>query len=444
MSQLILCYKKDKNYQGEIESSLITFNDNLGPSTDVIWSSKQVLVTIKEFLNKTESYQTPAPPHLQYTGVANPTGNNGNIVCFNQSGQMVDSGFSINDESVQSSSILWSSQKLCNIKLPPFQMKQKESIKDNIAIFGSEEDEGQVVDSGFRIDDSEISNNTLWSSFKTNMMLNMNFTDLSHAQKGNILSVGQSFEHQPSGLGVVKSHPVDSGFKIDDTASAAPNVLWSSLAIQTFLQSFKNTETVQQVKIAPQESEPQIIFLQTPFIQNYHDVPKKNLAYIGTEGTLFIWDGVQFRSPSYSKPYSKFVIQSSLTIQGIITLPWNLSQQNISNNVSMVVNQQGIVSINNTSPVPLNFEINFYAQSLSTQGTLTFSVNNENFNSIIGNSTTISGFLVNGVMLSTTGYISEFITVASGQNFHFSIKASSNTPEHHRGLEGSYLTIKQI
>ncbi len=45
-------------------------------------------------------------------------------------------------------------RKIAKIPLPPFQLKQPDAISGNISIFGSDVNLGQVIDSGYSINDS--------------------------------------------------------------------------------------------------------------------------------------------------------------------------------------------------------------------------------------------------------------------------------------------------
>ncbi len=72
----------------------------------------------------------------------------------NNSGQTIDSGILLDDNADPSSSVIWSSEKIAKIPLPPFQLKQPDAISGNISIFGSDVNLGQVIDSGYSINDS--------------------------------------------------------------------------------------------------------------------------------------------------------------------------------------------------------------------------------------------------------------------------------------------------
>jgi hypothetical protein len=161
MATLIPSFKKDNPFKSIKDNELIglTLNDEDGPAPDILWSSAKVKKLI------------PSSPCNETFQEKQTNAVSGNLAKFDE-GTTIDSGFSLNDSSPPASNVLWSSEKIANIPLPPFQLKQSDAINDNIAIFGSDINLGQVVDSGFKINDFDLpSSKILYSSAKIQELL---------------------------------------------------------------------------------------------------------------------------------------------------------------------------------------------------------------------------------------------------------------------------------
>ncbi len=82
-------------------------------------------------------------------------------------GQVIDSGYSINDSLPPSSQVIWSSNQVQSQLLAVSQAKQPNANAGNLAIFGNGVNNGQAIDSGYSINDlSAPSSNVLYSSSK--------------------------------------------------------------------------------------------------------------------------------------------------------------------------------------------------------------------------------------------------------------------------------------
>ncbi len=121
MATLIPSFKKDNPFESINDNELIglTFNDQDGPSNNILWSSSKIVNLIPK-----GQFQAKQPNAVS-----------GNFAKFgdeNNSGQTIDSGILLDDNADPSSSVIWSSEKIAKIPLPPFQLKQPDAISGNI------------------------------------------------------------------------------------------------------------------------------------------------------------------------------------------------------------------------------------------------------------------------------------------------------------------------
>ncbi len=159
-----------------------------------------------------------------------PNAVSGNFAKFgdeNNSGQTIDSGILLDDNADPSSSVIWSSEKLQKIPLPPFQLKQPDAISGNISIFGSDVNLGQVIDSGYSINDSlPPSSQVIWSSNQVqSQLLAVSQAKQPNANAGNLAIFGN---------GVNNGQAIDSGYSINDLSAPSSNVLYSSSKFHKF------------------------------------------------------------------------------------------------------------------------------------------------------------------------------------------------------------------
>ncbi len=119
----------------------------------------------------------------------------------------IDSGILLDDNADPSSSVIWSSEKIAKIPLPPFQLKQPDAISGNISIFGSDVNLGQVIDSGYSINDSlPPSSQVIWSSNQVqSQLLAVSQAKQPNANAGNLAIFGN---------GVNNGQAIDSGYSI--------------------------------------------------------------------------------------------------------------------------------------------------------------------------------------------------------------------------------------
>lgn len=132
MASLIPSFKRSNPYSYDNDFVTINFDDEAEPADNVLWSSVKIGDHFKKLLNLFP---------------------------------LVNQEVVVDDDASPASNVLWSSQKIASIPLPPFQLKQDANV-GTVAIFGNDDKAGQVIDSGFVINDEEESSNVLWSSEK--------------------------------------------------------------------------------------------------------------------------------------------------------------------------------------------------------------------------------------------------------------------------------------
>ncbi len=216
MATLIPSFKKDNPFESINDNELIglTFNDQDGPSNNILWSSSKIVNLIPK-----GQFQAKQPNAVS-----------GNFAKFgdeNNSGQTIDSGILLDDNADPSSSVIWSSEKIAKIPLPPFQLKQPDAISGNISIFGSDVNLGQVIDSGYSINDSlPPSSQVIWSSNQVqSQLLAVSQAKQPNANAGNLAIFGN---------GVNNGQAIDSGYSINDLSAPSSNVLYSSSKFHKF------------------------------------------------------------------------------------------------------------------------------------------------------------------------------------------------------------------
>ncbi len=108
-------------------------------------------------------------------------------------------------------------RKIAKIPLPPFQLKQPDAISGNISIFGSDVNLGQVIDSGYSINDSlPPSSQVIWSSNQVqSQLLAVSQAKQPNANAGNLAIFGN---------GVNNGQAIDSGYSINDLSAPSSNV----------------------------------------------------------------------------------------------------------------------------------------------------------------------------------------------------------------------------
>ena len=231
---------------GGILASGVIIQDNQGPSSSVLWTSDKVHAMS---LGKQNIVSEASPGNVAFydaTGqvtdkgiflddgkttrsnlwtsqkisdefsktqsLASPSSNN-HVAIFDITGQVVDSGISVDDIGAPSSSVLWSSTKTADL------VKGKQSLvpsaqPNNLAAFDGL---GQVRDSFVGVDDKKYpSASVLWTSLKIDQLAGQKQSLVPTANSGNLASFDQTGQVQ------------DSGLLFSDDSGASPNVVWSS------------------------------------------------------------------------------------------------------------------------------------------------------------------------------------------------------------------------
>ncbi len=251
---------------GQVKDSLFLVNDNLsGPS--VIWTSSGLSSKFQKklagqgtlpLLSTTGDLQDSFVPISTVMKKSVPLGVN-DIPFLDTSGQIVDSGYTIGTN--QGPNVLWSSdttlqhfvrqlpgQSTFALLGPDGQLQdsgvqaiQKLSVPKQNNSFAVLDATGQVQDSGYSVDNSQINSNSLWTSD----VINADFVKVkpgiglaqlgndgqlydSMIQPENVMLLNKSFKAGNLSEFDTSGQVVDSSYYVQDTALAAPQVLWSS------------------------------------------------------------------------------------------------------------------------------------------------------------------------------------------------------------------------
>ena len=223
-------------------------NDTEPPSSTNIWSSEKIINSFPlKITNSTNLAQLGLDGQLHDSGLS-PTNvmqkiipkENGSIAVLDASGQISDSGFSIDDTKSSSSNIVWSTTKNnetfmkklsgdstvpllttngelidSNVNLSNVMLKSIPTTDQSVAILNSL---GQTVDSGFSIDDTKSSSsNILWSTKKI---------DDSYISKTAPIIQNSLLVKSPDG------NLQENNIVIDDSKPASETVLWTSNKVQ--------------------------------------------------------------------------------------------------------------------------------------------------------------------------------------------------------------------
>lgn len=414
MATVIPSFKKDNPFESINDNELIgiTFNDQDGPAPDILWSSSKIKqLTLNS--DNSQSKQLNAIP--------------GNLAKFGDGddlGQTIDSDISLNDNALPSANILWSSEKIANIPLPPFQLKQSKAIGGDIAVFGSDINTGQVMDSGLSVNDSSDPYvNVLWSSNKIQ-------TNYQAKQSGAVFKNLASFGN---GDGQV----LDSGLSVNDDSLPAPNILYSSSKIQQLFPS-------------------QILFLPNaiPNSNGGDYTPRVGTLYVGIDGSSYIWNGSSYNG-ILVKAYSKFVARNPLSLSpgsNAVPLPLITSNNGVSSSGTISIDSNGIVSLVSSSQAPTLYKASFLGQGLHSNKSakVSFFFFNHSINSQVGNSLSVHSLAIDGVFaLSSQCLMVEYFTVPPLGQVVFSVRATTNSSDpvilgHNSTEDNPYLTVEQI
>ena len=417
MATLIPSFKKDNPFKSINDNELIglTFNDQDGPAPDILWSSAKIQDLIQLTDENFQEKQLKAVPN--------------NFANFGDGGQTIDSGLSLNDSAAPSANVLWSSEKIASIPLPPFQLKQPDATNGNISIFGSDVNLGQVIDSGFGINDSSSpSSKILWSSNQIqNQILSVSQAKQPNAFFGNIACFGN---------GDNNGQAIDSGFSINDASIPSANILYSSAKIQQLLPL------------------PQVSFLSTstPGAPS----PSLGILYVGVDGSSYVWNGSSYNG-ILVKAYSKFISQNPLSLPpgSNLSIPFSIVENSgLSSSGAISIDPNGVVSIISSSQAPTLYKASFSGQGLNAGSAsiqASFSFFNQASNTPIGNSSSAFSLAIGGAFaISSQCSLQEYFLIPPLGQAVFSIKVSTQASDppavlgNNGALDNSYLIIDQI
>lgn len=417
MATLIPSFKKDNPFESINDNELIglTFNDQDGPSNNILWSSSKIVNLIPQ-----GQFQAKQPNAVS-----------GNFAKFgdeNNSGQTIDSGILLDDNADPSSSVIWSSEKIAKIPLPPFQLKQPDAVSGNISIFGSDVNLGQVIDSGYSINDSlPPSSQVIWSSNQVqSQLLAVSQAKQPNANAGNLAIFGN---------GVNNGQAIDSGYSINDLSAPSSNVLYSSSKIS---------------QILPQ---PQVSFLSGVSPTSTVN-PSSNILYVGVDGSSYVWNGSVYNNV-FVKSYSKFSSQSPLSIPpgSNIPIPFPIVESSgQSSKGSISISPSGVVTISSSSQASSLYKAKFSGQGLNSGGAsiqVSFNFVDQS-NQQLGNSSSAFSFSVGGLAINSQCSLEQYFQVPPlGQlSFSVNIVTKSSDPPVILGnvgqIDNPYLIVEQV
>jgi hypothetical protein len=428
MATIIPSFKKDNPFEPINDNELIglTFNDQGGPAPDILWSSAKIKSLIQPYPpSGIQEKQLSAGPNLAKFGEG------ANL------GQTIDSGLSLDDNAGPSANIIWSSEKIANIPLPPFQLKQQEAVGGDIAVFGFDVNVGQVIDSGFGINDSSMASpNILWSSNQIQNHI-LSVTQAKQAKQpsavsGNFASFGDGSDN---------GQVIDSGFLINDSAVPSSNVLYSSAKIQQLLPPPSQQVSFLSDALPPPVSAPP---------------PSLGVLYVGVDGSSYVWNGSTYNGVLV-KAYSKFITQSPLQLLpgSNLSMPFPIIESSgTSSSGSISIAPNGAVSIISSSKAPTLYKASFSGQGLNggvASLRASFSFFDNASNALIGNSSSAFSFS-NGGMFGWSSQCSlehYFVVPPLGQTA-FSVKVSTKATDppavlgNNGALDNPYLIVEQV
>ena len=182
-----------------------SIDDSRDASANVLWSSAKV----KEVVGQNSDFMLKVPSAQQ-----------NNFCSFDGRGQVIDSGVQL-DDSANGAKNIWSSQKILETVMPQDQMKLVSGAKtDSVAVFDAY---GQVVSSEKIINDAAAADGSIiWTSKKVSDVV-------AYASASKLSKVSNPTENNLvvfDGSGGI----IDSGFSLNDQ-NISPKNVWSSSKI---------------------------------------------------------------------------------------------------------------------------------------------------------------------------------------------------------------------
>lgn len=257
--------------QGKIVDSLYAVDDASQPSSQILYSSSKVTSLVDAKLNAPSAFVTNDIAMFDTSGQVVDSGilvtslstksdlnqyqlkqnaTAGNVAVWNEDRQTVDSYVKIDDSSVASPSVMYTSQRI--LTKPAVQ-----GVNGNLASFDAM---GQITDSSYHVDDSASPKvSILYSSSKIDELNSLKLSAPAPAAtsgnitvfgaNNNVIDSGVSLQSLSGAIGAT-SIPVvpsatsgnisifnstggvtDSMKRIDDTATPSPDVIYSSIRV---------------------------------------------------------------------------------------------------------------------------------------------------------------------------------------------------------------------
>lgn len=245
------------NSDGIIDiSKKYRISDNDNPEINVLWTSSKTVNEIQQHKEKLELLEEKLNSHTNRIKniqeecdkkIEFVDGIPGNLLHYDSEGRVADSGIKIDDYADADELVIWSSSKI-NQLVNEVEQKCQTSLKipnqfisKNIPIFDSN---GNIIDSGFKIDDNDNSLTSLWTSEKQNS----HWKSLESVINSKIQTLQdtkmEKFVKPLVENCLVKSDAdgnlIASSVVIDDKADPDNTVIWTSEKIDSTFAKFED------------------------------------------------------------------------------------------------------------------------------------------------------------------------------------------------------------
>lgn len=215
------------NNKGVLTDGMFKMDDMSPAAPNILWSSQKIASSVPivndslstSNLNVWSSSKTSEVLSTKVDKILNA---DGFLSSFKADGNLQSSGFKVNDTTT-SINTLWSSSKIQQMTDMNFQKITIPVVENTVAVLDSG---GQVADSGMIVNDSIAADiDVLWSSKKISDMF-VPADNILDKQAGVL-------------IGYEKDGIIGGKFRVDDMSSAGPTIIWSSEK----LMNMKNTNT---------------------------------------------------------------------------------------------------------------------------------------------------------------------------------------------------------
>jgi hypothetical protein len=320
---------------GQVTDSGIIFSDNLPAANNVIWSSQKI-----------SSNQSTVIPS-----------SDGNLAGLNSAGKIIDVGKKVDDASGPDQSTVWTSAKIVDVVNSKPSQKLGQPGSGKFLIFDSI---GQSIESNTGLDDSVTTSSNIWSAQKT-------VSTFQARAKPQVIGSFAALD--------ASGQVMESGFTVNDSSSPEPNILWSSAKIQSLAKNkqdfvsnpvsgnFVSTDASGQTTMTPysvndNSSGPNVLWTSAKITANTASGNPGNLPVIASAGTGLTDSGLKIDDNSAA---GANILWSSQKIQSLAP---SVNDSAISPN-STWSSEQTALAIQNMSKTKMNLVPAAPVQSLA-------------------------------------------------------------------------------